>query len=495
MSRPSRPSPTRVLGLLGLSLVLAAGGVERAEAAGFYIGDIGARGTSRGGAFVARSDSLIGIHYNPAGLAAMRRGFHVEGDLNLVQFGGSFLRKCPCVDPALADAAELDAELSRTFGSEPVTNQRGLQDIPFIGAGWGFDWMDLTLALAVWGPQGARRYSYEEGGPRAGPQRYSSRGVEVAEAYYALGVALSPLKGLRVGGTAHLYGFETVQDLTLWANSRILSTPEDREYDIPTRLDFSRAAALNWSLGASYDITDKLTIGGSVLGKRSVRADGTADIAVPQLLKDLAQVEVTGSQIELELNLPPIFRLGLEWREPELFSVEVAGVVEGWEVYDSARIRSKDVQISQMGTAAPLAPITIPYEFQNTYSVRVGGQFDKFNPWLGLRAGYFYEKSAIPAVRKDVSTPDLDKHGLALGVATTWYGVTLELAAQYIIQLELEVSDSGQKVVGPLPPPAGSERLLTAVGNGTYSGDYLILGASLSFSLDALADDGKDAPR
>src|SRR6185503_10934914 len=40
---------------------------SRAEAGGFYLGDIGARGMARGGAFVAAPDDLLAIHYNTAG--------------------------------------------------------------------------------------------------------------------------------------------------------------------------------------------------------------------------------------------------------------------------------------------------------------------------------------------------------------------------------------------------------------------------------------------
>ncbi|MEE2904734.1 MAG: outer membrane protein transport protein [Myxococcota bacterium] len=455
-------------------------------AGGYYVGDVGTRGMARGGAFVAAPNSLLSIHYNPSGLALLDGGFHLSGDLNLVNYQAAFARKCPCVNGELADADLLDQELTESFIGRTAEETRGLQEIPYIGLAYGFDWNHLTVGLAVYGPQGPRRFSYNVPGakPSEQPQRYSSLSVEVAEAYYSLVVAASPIKGLRLGFGAQLYQFSTRQELTLWANSGLITTPEDSDWDIPTVVEFASSIRPNWTFGASYDIVPGLTVGASVIGQRSIRADGTSEIQLPPSAASIATIE--GSEIQLEINLPPIWRLGVQYQEPKWFAAEIAVVYEAWHVYDYARIRSKDVNIILNDEAVKLATIDLPYDFEDTWSLRIGGQFDHFAPYVTVYGGYFYEPSAVPQANKDLSSPDLNKHGFSGGIATQWFGTTLTLGAQYITLESTSITNSERKLVGPLPPPSGSEELLTTIANGDYSGNYFIMSASLSAAFDEI---------
>ena len=470
----------QIFGFISLGLLLP----QAALAGGYYVSDVGTRGLARGGALIAAPNDLSALHYNPAGLALLDGGFHLETDLHLIDFNHQFKRKCPCVDPDTPDAELLDRELEQNFVGRTAQNINGLQEIPFVALAYGFDWNHLTVGLAVYGPPGARRYQHKVEGEKASnqPHRYSSLSVEVAEIYYTLGVAASPIKGLRIGFGAQLYQFATTQELTLWANSSYITTPEDPDWDIPTNLDFASPILPNWNFGVSYELMDGLNIGASVLGKRSIRSDGTAKIELPETAAAIASIE--GSEIELEINLPPIWRLGVQYAKPKFFSAEAAFVYEAWGVYDKARIRSKDVNVILNGDAAKLETIDIPYGFDDTWSLRLGGEFDMFAPYVTVSAGYFFEPSAVTPQLKDVSSPDMDKHGISGGLSTKWFGTTLRLAAQYIKLSDLNVTDSEKALVGPLPEPGGSEELLTTVANGDYEGDYFIVSASLSASFD-----------
>jgi long-subunit fatty acid transport protein len=474
----------RQIGILTATLALGLIVPANALAGGYYIGDVGTRGMARGGALIAAPNDLLALHYNPAGLALIKGGFHLEADLNLVEFNHEFKRSCPCTGPDTLDAATLDRELKGKFIGRTAKEINGIQDIPYVALAYGFDWNHLTVGLAVYGPQGARRYQHKVEGEKASnqPQRYSSLNVEVEEIYYTLGVAASPIKGLRIGFGAQLFQFATKQELTLWANSSYITTPEDPDWDIPTTLNFNSTLLPNWNLGLSYEVIDGLSVGASVLGKRSVRADGTSSIELPATAAAIASIE--GNKLELEINLPPIWRFGVQYAKPKIFSVEAAWVLEAWSVYDKARIRSKDVNIILNMMPAKLATIDIPYEFEDTWSIRVGGEFDMFAPYVTLGAGYFYEPSAVAPQLKDVSSPDMDKHGISGGLSTKWFGTTLSVAAQYIKLADLTVTDSKKALVGPLPEPGGSQELLTTVANGDYSGDYFIVSASLSAVFD-----------
>lgn len=473
-----------------LVATLAVAGTARAG--GFYISDVGTRGLARAGAFVAAPDSLLAVHYNPAALSLLS-GVHVEIDLTAVALDFTFERHCPCVDPTRADAAMLDAALEASFTNHPAHTNTPL-GIPYIAVGYGFPFYDFTVAFAVWGPNSG---NYEFGhlpdpssrafndAAKNAPQRYTALSVDTLEANWALGFGLQPIEGLRIGGAVMIYSNGNDQELHLWLNSATFATtPEDPNFDVPITLRFSRDIAINWELGASYSPISGLTVGGSFRGKRSIRADGTLDINLPMFLQSLGMV--TGNQIEIELNTPPLTRLGVQYELEHVFKAELAFVYEYWKVYDRIVVRPKDIVVTIQSQEQKLGTILQPRGWENTFSLRAGGEVNVFQPWLGLRAGVFFEPAAIPADRLDPSRLDLDKTGFALGASTTFYGFTLEIAGMYVLMNGVDVKDSKVKLTGPLEPDFGSHALDTTIGNGKYSASYLIGSASLSFALDNL---------
>lgn len=478
--------------LLTAAFALATLTAGEANAGGYYIGDIGTRGLSRAGAYIAAPDSLLALHYNPASLSLLS-GLHAEVDLSIVALDFTFQRSCPCVDPSLANATELDAALSASFQNRESSTNSPLA-IPYLAVGYGLPIYDLTIGFAIWGPNSG---NYDFGtlpapssrafndAAKAAPHRYTALEVDTLEVNYALGFGLQPIEGLRLGGSVIMYQNANDQKLHLWLNSATFATtPEDTNFDVPLTLSFRRNFALNWQLGASWEPVPGLSIGGSFRGKRSIRADGTLDIQLPEFLTSLGSV--SGNAIEIEINTPPITKLGVEYAIPKLFKAELAFVYEYWSVYDRIVVRPKDVKVTLQSTEQMLGVIILDRGWENTYSIRLGGELNLFEPWLGVRAGWFYEPTAIPADRLDVSRLDLDKQGFALGLSTTFSGFSLEIAAMYVLMSTAEVSDSKVKLTGPLEPEFGSHTYDTTIGNGKYSASYLIGSASLSFALDPL---------
>jgi long-subunit fatty acid transport protein len=488
---PARRSSRAALLTAAMTAFAASVAPAGAHAAGFYVGDVGVRGLARGGAFVAAPDSPLALHYNPGALTLLPKGLSVEIDLSAVSLDYRFDRRCPCVSPSNPDAARLDAELSASPAFNEVSiNQAGPQPIPFVMAAYQFEPMKLTIGVGAYGltSPGRLRYGELDANLNTQAQRYSLVGLELFEAFYNLGAAIEPIPGLRIGGVAQLYELRVTQRLALWANSATFaSTPEDDRFDIPVTLAFAAPLRLNWSLGVSYtpQFFPNLSIGVSALGKRSSRANGTVDIGVPRIIADVGG-RVDGRNVEVELNLPATLRGGIEYRQPGIFKAEAAVVVEAWEVYDQVVVRNKDVGIVIGTQRQDLGTIVIPTRFRNTYSIRVGGELDLFEPWLGVRAGYFFEPGAIADANLDGAAPDLTKHGFGFGLSTTFYGTRLEVGGAVVVMPSTTVRDSTRQMAGPLVPPIGSDALLTTIGNGTYSGSYFIGGASLSFSLERL---------
>jgi long-chain fatty acid transport protein len=475
--------------LVVTSIALLTGAISNAHASGFYVGDIGTRGMARGGAFVAAPDSVLAIHYNPAGLSLLR-GLHASASMSLVELDLSFLRSCPCVDPSRADAAALDRDLSASFQRSETGTPLG---IPFLGVAYGFPFWDLTVALAAYAPNSGRHDWGQlpstaspafELMARTVPERYSALAVKNMELNFALGAALQVLDGLRIGGSLIVYQVGGRQSVHLWANSKTFaSSPEDPRFDVPLDFDFKGGLALNWNVGASWAVTDRLSLGASFRAKRSIHADGTVDVSLPQLLID-AGAKVTGREVEVELDNAPIGRIGAQYVLPDLFTFEAAVIAEWWSVHENVLIRPKEVSFTLGAKSQPLGVIDLVRNWRDTYSVRLGGEIHVFEPLFGLSLGYFFEPSAINMKRIDPSRVDLDKHGIGLGASTRFYGATLQISVAYVALERASIRDSAVGLKAPLAAPLGSDELVTTVGNGDYEGNYLIGSAGLAFALD-----------
>lgn len=453
---------------------------------------------ARGGAFVAAPDDVIAVHYNPSGLSLLK-GFHLQADVQLVDYSMTFARGCPCLPAGAANGAELDAELEAIFAENP-SKTNALLAIPFLGMAYGFDFLDLTIAAAIWGPTSGR-HNYGDLPDATAPSfptraleqpgRYSGLAMNNLEANFALGVALSPFEGLRIGGSAILFQNGNDQTVHLWAYlPTFVGGPEDPNYDVPMRFSFKENAALNWQVGASYDIPyvpGRLSLGAAFRGKRDVRTSGTIDVALPAQLADVASV--SGNEVTVEVSTAPVFRGGIQYMIEDLFRAEVAFVWEGWSAHDDIVIRPQDIQFEIATSPDPirLEKIVASRRWDDTWSLRAGGEINVLEPYLGIRAGYFYEPSAIPVNRLDPSRVDLDKHGVGLGLATTWFGATIELSGMYIALESTDVTTSEVELISPLP--SEDSELVTTIGNGNYSGHYFIFAASLRFALDPLLDD------
>jgi long-chain fatty acid transport protein len=457
---------------------------------------------ARGGAFIAAPDDLLAIHYNPSGLSLLK-GLHVAGDLQIVGYQMTFERSCPCLPDGTPDKEAKEAALQAGFDANPSKTNTPIA-IPFLGLGYGIDFLDLTLAFGIWGPTSGRHNYGELPGATAPsfptraaeqPGRYSGLEVVSLEANFALGLALSPFEGLRLGASVMIFQGGNDQTLHLWANlPSLVAGPEDPNFDVPVTFAFKENLKLTWQVGAAYDIPyipGRLTLGASFRAKRDMRTNGTIEVGLPEKLADVATV--TGDEVTVELSTAPIFRAGLQYAIDKVFRVEGAFVFEGWSAHDQVVVRPQNISFQLaldqdgdgMNDTIALDKIVANRFWRDTWSLRLGGEINLFEPYLGIRAGYFYEPTAITLDRVDPSRVDLDKHGIGAGVSTSWYGVTLEVSGMYVALTTGVATESKTRIVSPLAFDGG-ENNVTTIGNGTYSGRYLIFSASLRFALDPL---------
>lgn len=488
-----------------LGLALAWTATHNAQGAAWYVGDVGATGLSQGGAFVASPASLLAVHYNPAGLSRLK-GFHVELSLAGSQLNAGFTRQCPCL---LNGDSEVDANLAQGFRAESA---RHLTPIPFLALGYGFDFMDLTIALAAYGPTAGRPHwsgplpePYAPGfvdAAQAAGTRYSALYSDVYEANIGLGVGLQPIDGLRIGGTVFLAEAGNAQQMYLWTNADIAGlikadAPEDVNFDLPLLLDFVSPFQLNWQVGASYDFLPGWTIGASFRVARHFTADGTLSAQLPRQLVDDEGVgtfgtTLTGNRASFELSTASIARLGVQYAKPEHFRVEAAVVAEFWSVHDEVVIRPQGVRLETEFAGiepADFPTFRVPRQWKDTFSLRLGGEYRVIPELLDLRGGYFYEPPAVPADRLEPALVDLHKHGVSIGLRTMLGGFDLSAGLVWVALQGTSVRNSQVELTTPLEVgegELGTDEFNTVIGNGRYSAHYLIGTLSVGARFDEI---------
>ncbi|TNE46784.1 MAG: hypothetical protein EP343_22190 [Deltaproteobacteria bacterium] len=458
------------------------------NAAGFYAPGVGTRAMGQGGALTASGRDLTSHWHNPANLSRLR-GLHFQLDGTLLFNAFSFER-----DPL------------GSKGFPKVNNIAPPNIIPFLGISYDVlshakvpKQHSLVLSFGVWGPNGgnldygdASAFPECQGDNKSnlhcgtqGPQRYSlirSKPFQMFLSFaLAYGVKLGPV-GLRVGGGFQLVQTRVEQTLAVKA----LEEATDLEsLDTIISIDTTSPLTPSGNFGLTIDLPGGFSIGGAFKLPVPVQANGTLKVDVlPEALGNL--VTVSGDAARLELELPWIFRAGVAW-QPTFFPrllVEFAFVYEAWSSLDKIVLSSPEgpnqLKFSILGTESVLEPIDINRKWVDSWSTRVGIQFAILPKYLMIRAGYFYETSAIPQKNFNVSELNGERHGITAGlegrIPAGPVQIMINAGYMHTFETPLEVKDSEERNI-ILTPPGSTGSI---VGNGKYNAALDLVSLSLS---------------
>jgi long-chain fatty acid transport protein len=194
---------------------------------------------------------------------------------------------------------------------------------------------------------------------------------------------------------------------------------------------------------------------------------------------------IQGDRAHVKFELPAIVRLGVELRPIEKLRVEVAYVHEFWSSHDTIVATPEGITLAGIKGApsrVAMPQIVIPRNFQDTNSVRIGGEYSiDFEGYrFDVRAGLSWESSAVPPAYLSLSSLDFPKYtvgfggGLHIGrwrfdgvYAHTFAGTT------YI--------SSDQAQIPRINPLKGNAPL-EAVNGGTYRATSDLIGVGFAYS-------------
>ncbi|HEX7601381.1 MAG TPA: outer membrane protein transport protein [Polyangiaceae bacterium] len=462
----------------------------RAHAGGLFWSDRGVRPMGRGGAFVAGADDLGAVWYNNAGIASAGSSFLF--DATMMIYGADFTRRTQVID---------SGGTVRTYQYPTVTGTPTPLPLPTIAGSLTIgDKKEWTLAAAIVTPYAPLTTWPETVNGTPAPQRYSTISLDgTALLDVGLYAAWKPSEHLSIGAGLHFLvgNFQSTVYLNANPNDRLLGAPEDPQYDTLAQI---RAGVFSptGSLGLIYEPIKELRFGVSGQLPYWINAPASVKLRLPTAAPfDNASVQDDSARVKF--RLPAIVRAGVEVRPIPELRVEAAYVYESWGLHDTIDIISKGSLVNVTGFPSPfrIAPISLQRNFQDTHSVRLGGEYTVDlggETKLDLRLGGAMETSAIPEAYVTALTIDGLKFyasvGAGLHVGPRW---RFDVMYTHMIIPDIQVSpaEAGITAINPVrgyPAPA------VAINGGTYSVHTDLIGLGLSYSFDPGPQDPPKPP-
>ena len=443
---------TKVLTLLFICLFSA-----DAFAGGFYLPGRGVKPLGKAGAFVASGGGdLNSLWYNPANLATIT-------DLQLV------------IDLGLINLSLEHTRAPRTFENGDVENFETIEnsaapkiDPQILIGGPLFE--NMTWAFGIYAP-----YLSGHTFPEDGPQRYVLVDNDKSLLLILhLAVAYNFGDSFRIG-----FGIQNVpasfELVTVSSGATgLFGDAEDADLDILSEVvlqDFFSPSA-NFGVWARFseNLSGAISFQAPIQFKDN---DAKLRVRLPSH-PEFSGAKLNGDSLTGEMWFPPVVRAGVSLDVGSL-NVELAAVWEGWSILDEIKVQPNDISVENLYGIGniPIGALTIPTKYQDTYSVRLGGEYD-ISETLQLRAGYGFETSAIPDEYYTVFLIDNDKHMMALGGSLKLSdSVAIDAGLAYYLMPDRNVTNSKWRQINPTDT---SGKVTSVVGNGEYKQSYFVSG-------------------
>ncbi len=462
--------------------------------AGISLGDQGAVAAGRSGAFVAKADDLSAIEYNPAGLAS-QRGWRIYLG-NRFGYANERYRRS-----TIWDYSE-----GRVQNFDEVSNQKPWQLLgPMIGVSTDFGLENWAFALGAYAPAGIASQRF----PADGGQRYMLTSRDTRILYYNLSVAWKPNDVFGLGLSLQWVDLAQL-DLRLVVNGDIAPasvTPVSNPFDMEARIQGADHVGFSGVIGMWLRPVPSFQMAfSSRFVPTPLEADATLSLS-PQNPDINSATEITrdgnpDNNVTFSMILPMEFRLGFRYIHlrdgVERFDLELDMRLELWSQMNQFKVDGEGLDASIEGIAQPVAigTITIPKNWKNTFSVRLGSDVNVVENRLALRAGAFFETAASRSEFSYVDFLASHRIGVSLGASVFFGNFQLALSYSYIVEVPVTVAESEGKIYQQAPgsPCDGPDyndssfcdehyigQPSATVNNGTYISTYHLSSLAVSY--------------
>ncbi len=372
-----------------LSILFVAGLGATASANGFLINEFDARAVGRGDAEAASDSDPSAIYYNVGGLG-VSDGTHV-------MIGGSLIAPF--------------ATFNRSDGSKIVSNTSP-QVVPSFFASSRVAQM-VSVGVGFYTPFGLA-LSWPDGAPTNDELHNQS-----LRTYF-----ITPAVGLDLGSY--------VPGLTVGAGIDIVPATVELHQDVFFGSDTGTVAlggtgtGFGVRIGAMYRpaTLPQLSVGAMWRSNVKENFSGTGNFDAPPQYR--AELPPDGP-ITTSITMPQQVTGGVSYHALPELELEANVAWTNWSTFDKLDITVPTA--SGMGTTT----ISTTEGYTNTITARLGVEYTLANLGLGLRAGYIYDPTPVPAQYLTVRLPDIDRHIVTIGASKSFGNYAVHLGLLYLL--------------------------------------------------------------
>jgi len=460
-------------------------------AAGFEYGPQGFHAVGRGGAFTLKADDASAMYWNPSRLSLLR-GTQLHYSHSFTQENLTFQR---------SPAQKLDLSGNPTGDPREFAPAKVGQGFFPMGISLGlssdFGLENWTFALGFYGPAAVGKSGFTDPNNDSAT-RYAFRHQDMTMAFLTLSFAFKgQFEGRDWFGFGTSIQYAAIPGMKYSLNLVAPGGPTNTNHPVQTRND----------LQAKLDMSDWdskwSTIVSAWIRPLPYLEFAISSRIVPIEFEASGTIEMSGTSNSILDNFEPFtVPATLSFTYPrsvqtavryfhmdgdrEVFDVEADFVWEQWSAMNSFDIDFKKDEVEALGSTILLKRLNLIRNYKDTYSVRIGGQYNPIPKWLTLRLGGWWESAAHRTEYTMVDLPSYDRLGIGVGVSTEWRGIEIGISYAHVWQLDRTVESGTGNIYQQILMPDGSIQNGYAVNEGSYSGSFDIVTIGLNITWETL---------
>ncbi len=389
--------------------------VSTAFGSGFSIYEQGAKASGMASAFIAQSNDLSALFYNPAGITALP-GLQVGLGTTIIQTDFDF------TGPDVVDSRLYTPAEQGVF--PPSTIYATYNVIP-----------DLTVGFAFYSMFGLASEWGSETQPWVGHFLTTKSSLQT----YSLNpvIAYRVLDNLSVAVGAVAMQANVLMEKDIYFSARMLEghsklKAETMGYGFNAALQYEPLEGLFF--GLTYRSNVQLDFN-----------DGTAAFTFPKtgdpvIDQEVAALFPNGTQASASIKMPDFIGVGLSYRFTPNLTVEADYTRFGWSSYDKLVVDFNEPVAGQTQSVTER-------NYRDASSVRVGLEYYALDN-LALRTGYAWEESAVPDAYVEPSLPEGTRHIYSFGLGYVIWDFKLDLSYQVLLQDDRNIENSVENFNG-----------------------------------------------
>ena len=391
------------LGLVGGALLLAAMLAPRtASASGYSVARFGGEHGH------PTTTNATAIYYNPAGIG-MSEGIHAFVDVSAAWRRVTWEHSAAPTDDTSVDGANTGRAKMFNVLASPMLGVTGKFGDFAVGAGFSTPFGGQSTLDTNDKFDGDTAHP----GPVDGIQRWYAISGKIQSSFITLAAAYEfPDAHLSVGlsGNLILSKIETLRAKTILSDNNPSASSEGRSYLDVSGVDFSMGAGVMWEA-----MPDQLWIGASYQSRPNFSGmkplEGTLTTRLPLVPESVADVE-------LDSDLPDVYRLGFRFRPEQDIELRLFGDYTRWSVLKRHCVYLKgtgcNFENEATGRTTNEVQINQPRDWKDTFGVRAGASV-----WMTkateVYAGAGFSSNAVPEDTLEPALPDWDGVSLSAG--------------------------------------------------------------------------------